>query len=231
MRDRPVTPSRDLIHSDQGLALIVVLLSSTLLLALGGGLIMLATTESRIAATFRDGHAVLYASEAAIARALADVAAAGGLDDLLDGTRLSTFVDGPPTGVRTFAGGTFDLGTATNEERCGAPVCTADTMNAVTAERPWGANNPRWQPFAFGGMAALVAGSPPGLYVVVWVGDDPLETDGDPLRDAPDPLDPGHEVLLLRAAGYGPHGVRRRVEAAVVRSGREVRVRSWRPLS
>jgi hypothetical protein len=212
-------------------ALVVVLLSSTLLLALGGGLIMLATTESRIAATFRDGHAVLYASEAAIARALADIAMAGDLNDLFAGARLSTFVDGAPTGFRTFAGGTLDLVAATNEEGCGAPACTVAAMNAVTGDRPWGVNNPRWQPFAFGEMSALVPGSPPGLYVVVWVGDDPLETDGDPLQDAPGLLDPGHEVLLLRAAGYGPHGVRRRVEVTVVRSGTGIRVHSWRTLS
>ena len=53
----------------------------------------------------------------------------------------------------------------------------------TTARRPWGTNNPIWRLYAHGALADL---SPSGaidsnVYVVVWVADDPLETDGLPL--------------------------------------------------
>ncbi len=68
-------------------------------------------------------------------------------------------------------------------------------MDAVTADRPWGMNNPRWQTFGSGWLRDIAPlADAPHVYVVVWIGDDPLETDGDPLRDEPDvraPWTPG----------------------------------------
>ena len=220
---------RELAAGEDGLALVVVLLSSTLLLALGGGLVMLTATEARIAATFRDGQVALYAVEAALARAVVDLDEAGDVNALLAGTARSTFVDGAPSGLRTFAGGTLDLDAATNDERCSAAACSVAAMNAVTDERPWGPNNPRWQPFGYGPLTMLVPGSPSGFYVLVWLGDDPLEIDDDPVTDGIG-VSPGARVVALRAAAYGPHGVRRRVEATVGPSPGGYQVRSWRLL-
>lgn len=222
-------PDGNLAHGEEGVALVVVLLSSSLLLALGGGLVMLTTTESRIAATFRDGQVALYAAEAVLARAMVDLDGVADLDLVLTGARRSTFVDGAPAGSRTFAGGTVDLEAITNDERCGSPVCTVAAMNAVTDERPWGANNPRWQLFGYGPLSMLDAESPPGFYLAVWVGDDPLETDANPLADGVDPS-PGAGRILIRAVAFGPHGVRRRVEVVAERSPGGFRVQSWRPL-
>jgi hypothetical protein len=54
-------------------------------------------------------------------------------------------------------------------------------------------------------------------YLLVWVGDDPNETDGDPLRDGTEPDDPGRGILMLVAHAYGAGGGRRMIEAAVSR--------------
>ncbi|HIE95078.1 MAG TPA: hypothetical protein EYQ83_20260 [Acidobacteria bacterium] len=48
-------------------------------------------------------------------------------------------------------------------------------------------------------------------YVVVWVGDDPGETDGDPAAD-------GNGRVLVHAEGFGEGGNRRTVEASAVRA-------------
>jgi hypothetical protein len=71
------------------------------------------------------------------------------------------------------------------------------------------------------------------MYVLVWVGDDGLEGDGDPLRDggpvaeceAAEPacadlgsVNLGSGVLEVRAWAYGPRGVQRGVEVTLART-------------
>jgi hypothetical protein len=129
-------------------------------------------------------------------------------------------------------GRTLDLLAATNMERCGAPTCTDFQLDAVTAERPWGANNARWVLYASGWLRDLApqALEPPRVYVAVWVGDDPLETDGDPLTDAPDADALGHDVMLIRASAYAAYSVRRRIEVVVRRRNGRGEFLSWREL-
>jgi hypothetical protein len=56
------------------------------------------------------------------------------------------------------------------------------------------------------------------IYVAVMVGDDPSETDGNPLMDGNDGANPGSGVLSLRAEAFGPHGTHRVIEATVART-------------
>jgi hypothetical protein len=66
-------------------------------------------------------------------------------------------------------------------------------------------------------------------YVTVMVGDDPSETDGNPLQDGIGTAGAG--VLALRAEALGPRGARRMVEMTVARSDvaqAGVRILSWR---
>ena len=58
---------------ERGVALLLALLGMVLLMTLGGALVELTTTETRIAASFRDGVEAFYAAEAGIARAVADL--------------------------------------------------------------------------------------------------------------------------------------------------------------
>lgn len=219
-------------HDERGSALIVVLLCAVLFLALGGALVAIASTESTISATFRESAVALAGAEAAIARATADFAAAPDVNALLGGTTTPTFVDGPE-GPRVLPDGTvLDLTTATNLERCGDTVCTGVQLDAVTAERPWGANNPRWQRWVSGWVRdlSLQPADAPHVYVIAWVGDDPLETDADPRVDDPNPDAPGHDTVLLRAAAYAAYGVRRRLEVVARREDGAVRLTSWREI-
>jgi hypothetical protein len=111
---------------------------------------------------------------------------------------------------------------------------------ANTRDRPWGANNPVWQPFVYGSMSALT-GSPlntPDCYVVVWIGDDAREADGNPFVDDGALTGEGLEVVRARAEAFAPRGTRRVVEADFVRPCQTaagvrtcepgIRVQSWR---
>lgn len=232
---------------DAGVALVVTITTMGLLLALGTMLLLITMTETGVAANYRDGIEALYAAEAGIERVLPDVAAVSDWDFMLAGITHSTFIDGPPGGVRRIGGGAaLNLSDATRELRCGAfSTCTESEMDAVTAERPWGKNNPRWQLLGYGPLAAVL---PPGeldshMYVLVWIADDPSENDGNPLRDGQPPAvadsrnpdNPGRGVVVLLAHAYGPAGARRVVEATIARTGGErmpglakVRILAWR---
>ena len=220
-------------RDERGMALVLVLLCAMLFLALGGALVTVVGTEANISATFREASVALSAAEAAIVRVLPELAAASDLNAVLAGNATSTFVDGARGTLRRLPDGTvLDLTVATSIERCGEAACTDAQMDAVTAERPSGVNNARWQIYAAGWVRDLTpqSGDAPHAYVVVWVGDDPLETDGDPTMDDQDVNAAAHDVLLVRAAAFAGYSVRRRVEVVVRRGVGRARVTSWREI-
>jgi hypothetical protein len=221
-------------RDERGMALVLVLLCAMLFLALGGALVTVVSSEAIISATFRESAVALSAADAAIVRVLPDLGAAPDLNAILTGTVASSFVDEPPPPAprRLPDGTSLDLAAATSVERCGQIACTEAQMDAVTDERPWGTNNARWQRYGSGWLRDLTpqAADAPHAYVVVWIGDDPLETDGDPLTDDGDVNAPGHDVVLLRAAAYAAYSARRRIEVVARRDGGRVRITSWREI-
>lgn len=214
---------------DAGIALVAALIVTMVVAALALSLTMVVSTEERVAASYRDGVEAFYAADAAFELAFRDLAASTDWSLVLDGTVPSSFFDGgrvpwPSGPARTAA-------EATALVRCGRPACSAADLAAVTAERPWGANNPHWQLFASGPVAGLAAVPPDsGAYVAVWVGDDPLETDGNPLVDGDSTAgpNPGQGIVSVLVHAYGPGQARRVIEATVARSPAGVRVLSWR---
>lgn len=217
-------------RDERGMALILVLFCAMLFLALGGALVTVVSSEATIAATFRESAVALSAADAAIVRVVADLATATDLNAVLQGAATSSFIDGP--GPQLPDGTTLDLTAATNRERCSENACTDAQMDAVTAERPWGVNNARWQIFGSGWLRNLTprAADAPHVYVVVWIGDDPLEVDGDPLADEANVTAPAHEVVLLRAAAFAAYSVRRRIEVVARRRDGAVRITAWREI-
>jgi len=214
--------------SERGVALILVLLVMMTLSALSMSLAMMVSTESRVAANYRDGIEVSYGAAAALERVLPDLAAAPDLNGVLAGVTVSSFIDGP-AGLRRLPDGTFtDLRALTSMVNCGRPVCRDVDLDEVRDDRPWGRNNPRWQLYGYGRL--------PGdsrVYTVVWVADDASETDSDPLTDGGaggGGENPGRGRLNLTAHGYGPAGTRRVVEATVSRSDERLHVISWREI-
>lgn len=223
-------------RNDCGIALILALLVTSFLSAIGLGLALVVFMD-RLATGNRTGSVgLLYAAEAGLELTARDVAHANWADALAGSAR-GTFTDGEPFGVRAIpGGGAVNLTATTNQLNCGqAGACTPAQMDANSDDRPWGANNPRWQLYAYGPLENLPQVARPGpCYLAVWVADDGAELDGDPLADGDGA---GRGILRVRAEAFGPMGSRRAIEAELARvctvtSGGEVcqpgiRVQSW----
>ena len=230
-----------MLGTDRGIALIVTLLAISLFTALGLGL-TLSSSSARLADHNHEvAVTLLNAAESALELASRDLAAIADWNGVLDGSIRSPAVDGMPGGIRTIpGGGSVDLTRFTNQLTCGRDTLCSDAQRASsTAERPWGADNPRWRLFMH---TAFTAGNSPRqrqpLYIIVWIGDDASETDGDPGMDGGGPSQEGRGVLRARAEAFGAEGARRAIEAELARLCRPegvgevctpgTRVRSWR---
>ena len=100
------------------MAIIVALMAMLLMSALGAALVLTTSSEALIAANFRHAQEGVYAADAALERAMADLASIPDWQPVLDGSMRSAFVDGPPSGVRTLAdGSSLDLGRAREDDR------------------------------------------------------------------------------------------------------------------
>ncbi len=211
---------------DSGMALAVVMGALVLSLAFTSALVLTLAAEARIATIAKNDHLLASAAQAVAVRALVDLRGAE-WDAILAGG-LSTFIDGPPSGWRPLPDGTgVDLGVETSSILCGLPSgCSEAEVAAVTDERPWGTNNPRWRLYAYGSLAALLQGDPQPLtpYVVAWVADDPTDADDDPSRDGDAATNPGRGVLMVLARAYGPRAARRSVQLVVERVGPDLRL-------
>jgi hypothetical protein len=227
----------------RGVVLVLVLLAMSMLAAAGLGL-ALGTSVSRMGTANHD-EAVALANAAESALELAARELRGlPLDEVLDGSRASAFVDGAP-GVREIAPDfTVDLAVLTNQLTCGrTAACTTAQIRQVTAERPWGANNPHWRLFMHQRLDPPLGWPAAALspYVVVWIGDDPREDDDEPLRDGAGATGEGRYIVRARAEAFGPRGGRRVIEAEILRRCDESpagevcapgsRVQSWRVVS
>lgn len=213
-----------------GFALIVVLLAMVLLSALGSALVLSTSTESRIAANFGSSAEGLDAAEAIVEMSLAEIVAVPDWNQLLSGVVRSSFVDGPPAGPRQLVDGSaIDLSEVVSMANCGSSTaCTSSDMDLVTADRPWGRNNPRWTLFAHGRLGDILPGAIDSrYYVVLLVGDDPAENDDDPTADGTSATNPGRNVIALRAEAFGGGGAHKAVELTVTRDGGVARALTW----
>jgi hypothetical protein len=188
-----------------------------------------------IAGNFRRSQEGDYAAMAGLELALADFAAVSNWNTLLTGSVRSGFVDGSATGSRTLPDGTvLELAQIVNMANCSRiTTCSESQMDAVTTERPWGPNNPRWQLYAYGPLRNILpaGGIESASYVTVLIADDQDETDGNPLADAITEGDPGYGVVTVRSESFGPRNVHHGIEATVARASGETRIISWRNLT
>lgn len=228
-------------NGQRGIALIMVILLTTFLSALGLGL-LLAVFMDRLATGNMSGSvAMLYAADAGIEMAAHDLALSADWNAVLSAGERGSFTDGAAGGSRPLPGeGEIDLTAVTNTLNCGkTSACSAAQMDTDSPSRPWGANNPRWQLYAYGAMGSLSQLiRPTPCYLVVWIADDARERDGDPLVDSLSEADPGHGIVRVRAETFGRAGSRRGIEAEVERvcvpaaggCTPGIRVQSWKEL-
>ena len=211
------------IASEQGVAILVAIMALLLMTAIGSVLILTSSSETIIAAHFRDSVEARYAAGAMIERGMDDL---GGIADwtlATDGAVRSSWVDGAASGSRTLAdGSTIDLTQIVNLASCQKPTpCSTAEMDAVTADRPWGASNPRWVLLAYGAVRDFLPGSSTidsPYYVVLLAG----------AAVAP----AGWDAIALRAEAFGPRNSHAVVEttAGRVAGTAPARFLSWREL-
>jgi hypothetical protein len=226
---------------ERGVVLLLVLLVMTLIGSAAMSL-ALASSVSRLSAVNHDEAMMLTnAAEAALELAAREIALLE-LDQVLGGAQTSRLTDGAP-GTRTVAPGVIiDLQRQTSQITCGRSTpCTTAQVRQITADRPWGANNPFWRLFLHQRLEPPPGAGQASPYVVAWIGDDAREVDGDPLRDGAGAVDEGRYIVRVRAEAFGPRGGRRAIEAELFRrcnvdGGSEVcipgsRVQSWRLVS
>jgi Tfp pilus assembly protein PilX len=204
------------VGNERGVALVLAVMATMLLTALGTALVMVTRTETMIASNHRHAAEALYAADAGVERVVQDLSALPEWNRILDDSTKSAFVDGRcAVAVTLPAGGSLDLANA-----------TARLQARTQAVNLWSTNNPTWRAYACGRVSDLL---PTGtiesqMYVMVWVGDDPTETDGEPTLDT-------NGVLTLHAVAYGPGGTVKAVEATVARAASgAVRILSWREI-
>ena len=227
-------------HQEQGTALIAALLAISLFSALGLALSLSSAVDRMAAANHDDAVHLLNMADAALELAARDLGGIADWNAVLDGRVRSSLVDGPPSGTRRIsADSVIDLTGLTNDLTCGrASGCTDLTRMATTSDRPWGPNNPWWRPFLYGPlpMATNPRHADPA-FVVVWIGDDGSEVDGNVLTDG-GAASEGRYILRARAEAFAPGRATRAVEAELARvctpagPGETclpgIRVQSWR---
>ena len=189
------------VRDDRGSALIIALIATVLLTSLGLGLVVMSNTETAIAGNFRAGNETMYAADAAVERVVQDMLLVPRWNDVLSGAVQSSFVDTTLTPTAPY-GGSLDL-----------TAMTAEVQSSSDATAPWGLNNPQWNLFAYGPLSNMLgAGSLQSLsYIVVWVSDDPSETDDNPANDA-------NGVITVLAQALGPGGTQRAIEVTLART-------------
>ena len=195
---------RSVACNERGAALIIALMATMLLTALGAALVMITNTETMITTNYRNAQEALYAADAGVERVVQDLLMVPNWNRILDATATkSAYAENGCAGAVTLANGeSVNLTTATAALQ--AETDTADL---------WGANDPVWRAYACGRVGDLLPTNSidSNMYIVVWVGDDPSETDGTPSVD-------GNGVLTLHAEAYGPSGTNKVVEVTVART-------------
>ncbi len=207
---------------EDGVALLIAIMTLLLMSALGTALILSSSTETMIAAHFRDHLEARYAADVMLARGIDEMAAVGDWNLVTAGAVQSAWVDGAPSGVRLLSdGSTLDLEQAVNLANCQKLIaCVPAQLAAVTDDRPWGANNPLWRPYAYGPLRNMMA---PGAidspyYVLLLAGNGPADA-----------------LLALRAEAFGARGAHAVVEATADKTDYNdapgqvaVKILSWR---
>jgi hypothetical protein len=231
---------RDDRHEESGVALLIALMAMSVFSVLAMALALTASVDRLAASNHERAIELGNFTESALELAVRDLTAVPDWNAALTGAIRSPASDGPVGGVRVpWPGVAVDVELLTNALTCGqSSACSDSALQAATADRPWGPNNARWQPFLHTLIQEDGPPRPTAAYVIVWLGDDGREVDDDPLTDGGGPAGEGRYMIRAHAEAFGPDGGRHAIEAELARScsvvdGIEscapgIRVHSWR---
>jgi len=197
---RPATSSgRN--RRDRGHALVGALAAATFLLVSTGALVVISSSEERIAASYRDVAVTRYAAEAAAERMLLDLQSVTTWDDVLSGAVRSSVASGPEE---------WRLATGT---RVAVAPETGALSARLQAAYPLAGNTPVPRLFGWGAIDDLLPGAiapATNLYFAVWISDDEGEVDGDPAHD-------GNARVRVHSLAVSSAGARHEIDTVVAR--------------
>jgi hypothetical protein len=202
------------IVNERGAAVVIALVITMLLAVLGAGMLTLTTTETMIAASYRHAQEASYGAEAALERAMTDLATIADWSVVVATPNVMSSLNDGVSSVRLPDGLTVSVA-----------ALSADRQRESDISGPamYRADNPQWRLFAHAPIEDLLSSpaTAPPLYLLVWVADDGNDGDGDPTRDS-------NGRVIVHAEAHGSGGARRGVEAVITRSGNGVlRVHGW----
>ena len=186
-------------RGERGIALIVTMMAALLLVAMTGVLAPLAMIETAVGVNQRRAVQALYAAEAALALATAELGSLPDWSVALGGSVPSAFRIGALTPALP-DGAQVDL-----------PALTSRLQSSGAGASAAG-RGLQWRLFAYGPLnawAPVPAGYGPWL-VAAWIADDAADPDPDPARDA-------NDAIVVHAAAFGPRRAERAVQAVLVR--------------
>ena len=199
-------------RSNRGSALLVAVMLSLVAGALVVSVLLASSAEVTVAANHRTGHVLAYIADAALHRAIGELAGVAWA---------------PLPGGNQNASYHQAVGTILDSGLSPANL-TAAVQRASDARYTAGPDRPVWRVFAQAPAYSILALDPriSTSFTITWLADDSEEQDGRPEADS-------NGVLLVRTDALGLQTGRRSVEAVIRREepggASAVRVLSWRP--
>jgi hypothetical protein len=161
--------------------------------------------ETLVADHHRHSVAALFAADAGLEAAVAELRAMGEWTGVVSGAQASAHSQGGFAGSKPVPGGASVL-------VCCGPGSAAARLATDTALSPLPARRAvQWRPFLWTSLDALSPRDPPSrLFVVIWVANDEADRAGGATTDT-------NETVLIRSEAIEAGGVRRIVEAWLAR--------------
>jgi hypothetical protein len=187
-------------------ALLTAICATALLMGLGVSLLLLGSGEAVLGAHHRDAVAAAYAARAAAAVGLTELRALSSWSGVVSA---GTYPEVSLTPARLVDsslspaspwGATLDLRALTARVQSESDAAGSPGDPVI------------WRLFAYAPLSRLApqAAQTNPLYLLVWVGDDPADGDGNPSADK-------NGILLVHAESAGADGLRSIVELSVMR--------------
>ena len=186
--------------SERGSVLLCALMVITLIATLGAAVALIVSSESVVAANYYASQQGLYAADAGIERAIAELRALSTWSSVpVAVTASSDFNDGQGT-PKGPDGSTLNLAQLTARRQA--------ESDAVYANRP---DRPVWRLYAHAPLNRMAPEAGNVMpYVVVWIADDPDEIDGNAAVDT-------NDVVMVHAEAFAVRGGRRAIEVTILR--------------
>ncbi len=188
------------VSAEHGSVLLCALMVITLIATLGAAVTLIVATESAVAANYHASQQGLYAADAGIERAIAELRALPAWSTVpVSATSSSDFNDGQVT-PRGPDGSMLNLAQMTVRRQA--------ESDAVYANLP---NRPVWRLYAHAPLNRIASGGGDVRpYVVVWIADDADEIDGNASVDT-------NDVVMLHAEAFTAGGGKRAIAATIQR--------------